>query len=446
MSPKDMATVYKNTDSLTFDGFIRNLYTSFGMSKEGIRLMWQTHPSKSLDTRTPSTKQFHLGEGIHREQLYPGTQLDDITGKYLDQIQQRLAWHRIPGSVVSAVPEGGKRVSLHDWCADVLGHVATNALYGDALLDLEPRLLEYFYTFDQESWKLTFQLPPLFASTMYNAMENARDAYIRYFQLPRHKRSGMCYYLRKVEEKQRQAGMSDADIGIAAQMFFWGLVLVLLCHYPLIILLIFQISANANPFKICFWLLSYLIYDFELLEAIRQEVAPCITADGKVDIQSLLEHCPHLEASFHETLRVTSINSSARDIEAPVMVGNKILQPGGKLLMPYRQLHLEEDVFGPETKMFNPDRFLKNEALSRSPYFNPFGGGSTFCSGRFIAKRQVMAFVASVVHMYDLRLQDPKQAFPRMDETKPTLGIMDPVKGNSVNLVISPRAQAQTQG
>ena len=94
--------------------------------------------------------------------------------------------------------------------------------------------------------------------------------------------------------------------------------------------------------------------------------------------------------------------------------------------------------------MLNPDRFLKNEGLSRSPNFKPFGSGSTFCSGRFIAKREVMAFVASVVHLYDLGQQDPKQAFPRMDETKPTVGIMDPVKGDNINNSIVPRAQTQT--
>jgi len=166
--------------------------------------------------------------------------------------------------------------------------------------------------------------------------------------------------------------------------------------------------------------------------------------DGEVDIHKLLENSPLLEASFHETLRVTSINSSARDIEAPVIVGNKTLQPGSKLLMPYRQLHLEESVFGPQPKRFNPDRFLKNEGLSRSPNFKPFGGGSTLCSGRFIAKRQVMAFVASVIHLYELRLQNPKQPFPRMDETKPTLGIMDPLKGDDVVLIVSPRIQEKT--
>ena len=225
MSPKDMAAVYKNTTTLTFDGFIRDLYTTFGMSKDGIRLMWQTRSTDSLDTSTPNVKQYHLGEGVHREQLHPGPQLEDITAKYLEQIQQQLVWSHIPASTYSLKGKESKMVMLYDWCADVLGHAAMNALYGDGLLQLEPRLLEYFYTFDQESWKLTFQLPPLFARDMHTAKDNARQAYIRYFQLPQEKRSQACHYLRTVEAKQRQAGMSDNDIGIAAQMFFWGSVL-----------------------------------------------------------------------------------------------------------------------------------------------------------------------------------------------------------------------------
>ena len=182
-----------------------------------------------------------------------------------------------------------------------------------------------------------------------------------------------------------------------------------------------------------------MIYNPDLLEAIRKEVTPSITEDGKISLQSLLEHAPLLDAAFNETLRVTSVNSSARNIEAPVVVGNKTLKTDGKIMMPYRQLHLDESVFGRETKTFNADRFLKNQDLSRSPSFKPFGGGSTYCSGRFIAKREVIAFVALAVHRYDLRLQNPQQAFPRMDETKPTLGIMDPVKGDAVVLVVSPR-------
>lgn len=198
-------------------------------------------------------------------------------------------------------------------------------------------------------------------------------------------------------------------------------------------------SSNANPFKVCFWLLSYMIHNPDLLQAVRKEVAPSINQDGEVDIHSLLNHSPLLDAAFNETLRITSVNSSARKIEAPVVVGGKKLGTDGKIMMPYRQLHLDESVFGPEPRKFNPDRFLKDKDLARSPSFKPFGGGSTYCSGRFIAKREVMALVALMVHLYDVRLQDPGQAFPGMDETKPTLGIMDPIKADEVLLVVSPR-------
>ena len=188
-----------------------------------------------------------------------------------------------------------------------------------------------------------------------------------------------------------------------------------------------------------FWLLSHLIYDPDLLQIIRKEVASSITEDGHLDIQKLLTNSPHLEAAFNETLRVTSVNSSARNIEAPVVVGSKVRDTDGKVMMPYRQLHLDETIFGPHTKDFNAERFLANKDLSRSPYFKPFGGGSTYCSGRFLAKREVMAFVALAVHRYNLRLRDPNEPFPRRDETKPTLGIMDPVLTDRVVLALSSR-------
>ena len=89
MSPKDMSTVYKNVTTLTFDGFIRDLHTTFGMSKDGIRMMWQTPPSNQPNGADPSkSQQIHLGQGVHRQQLHPGDQLEEITTKYLECIQQ----------------------------------------------------------------------------------------------------------------------------------------------------------------------------------------------------------------------------------------------------------------------------------------------------------------------------------------------------------------------
>ena len=68
---------------------------------------------------------------------------------------------------------------------------------------------------------------------MHAAKDQSRKTYIRFFELPSEKRSGACHYIRTVEAKQRQAGMTDRDIGIAAQMFFWGSLILssLLKHF-----------------------------------------------------------------------------------------------------------------------------------------------------------------------------------------------------------------------
>ena len=443
MSPIDMATAYKNTTTLKFDGFARDMCATFGMSQDGIRRMWQVQSSKAKEiTESSGDRQINIGVALHRQQLLPGDHLEDITSKYLDQIRQSLIWAKIPDKSTSPSTEKRKVVSLYSWCAAVFGNATVQALFGNVLLELEPRLLEYYNIFDDESWKLTYQLPTLFAKRMHAALDSSREAYIRYYQLPSEKRAGACHYIRTVEAKQRQVGMNDRDIALHAQMFFWGLVngLFLLHAVPLVSSLTVIPSAAANPFKVSFWLLSHMIYDPELLQSVRKEVAPSITNDGAIDIQSLLDHSPVLDAAFHEVLRLTSINSTVRYIETPVIIGGKKLGTDGQIMMPHRQLHLEESAFGSEPRKFNVDRFLQDKDLSRSRSFKPFGGGQTYCSGRHVAKREIMAFVALTIHLYDLRLQNPQQAFPRLDLTKPSIGILDRMKGDEVVLVITPRA------
>ena len=42
LSPKDMSAVYKNSNIMTFNGFIPDPYIIFGMSKQGVSKMWQS--------------------------------------------------------------------------------------------------------------------------------------------------------------------------------------------------------------------------------------------------------------------------------------------------------------------------------------------------------------------------------------------------------------------
>ncbi|KAL9028823.1 MAG: hypothetical protein Q9196_002851 [Gyalolechia fulgens] len=359
-----MSLVYRNTKTLSFDDFIRDLHVAFGMSSLGRGKMWDASQGKCL---------VHQANDFHREQLHPGPHLLSLTQKLLEQFERRLGLDDVltTGNLVTREGHQPRTVSLYRWCADVMVPAATIAFFGEALLRVDPQLLSDFHAFDEDSWMLTYRYPAFLARKMSQGRQKNKEAFTRYFELSPKDRPGAC-------------------------------------HYPV------------------------------TLEEIRKETEGSVI-NGEVDIDSLLG-CALLNAAFDETLRLASGASSARTVVAPTQLREKVLRKDTKLLMPYRQLHFQEAVFGPPVKGFRPERFLGDKNVGNSPNFKPFGGGITHCSGRFIARREVLAFVALVVHRYEVELADPSQALPRLDERKPTLGVIGPIKGDDTTIVIKPRS------
>lgn len=197
-------------------------------------------------------------------------------------------------------------------------------------------------------------------------------------------------------------------------------------------------SVNANTYKLCFWLFAYLLHDTSLLESIREETSQTFSGND-VDLNRLTKGCPRLEALLNEILRFTVSSQSTRRVDSPTVIGGKTLQPGAFVFIPYRQLHFNEDVFGKDASTFVADRFLKHPELSRHPSFRPFGGGTTYCPGRFIARQEVYIFVALMLHNYDVELATTSQQFPRVNDRNPALGAVGPIPGDDLRMRIKRR-------
>ena len=200
-------------------------------------------------------------------------------------------------------------------------------------------------------------------------------------------------------------------------------------------------SINGNMHKVVFWIFSHLLHDQSLLDVIRQETAPGI-ANENLDVAFLTGQCPRLDSVYHEVLRLRMATSLMRYVTAPTRIGTKILHAGHNVMVPYRELHYNEEIWGVKSSEFNSERFLKDKSLARNPSYRPFGGGQHLCPGRFLAKQSVFAFVALVLHRFDLALVKDKgcgDEFPRPDETKPGLGSLPPLKGDDVVVRLSPR-------
>lgn len=183
--------------------------------------------------------------------------------------------------------------------------------------------------------------------------------------------------------------------------------------------------------------MAYLLYDDDIKELVRQETEAAWKS-GKLDIKFLCANCPNMEAIFNEALRLNGGAMVSRVVLERTTIGGKDLLPGSSILIPSRQLHTNEDVWGSNVREFEAARFLKKKSLARHSSFRPFGGGSTYCPGRVLAKEEVYGFVAILLHRYDMKLADDpshggrKSPFPRLNDTTPALGITGPLKNMDV--------------
>lgn len=198
-------------------------------------------------------------------------------------------------------------------------------------------------------------------------------------------------------------------------------------------------SINTNTRRACFWMLAQISHRSALISSLREETKGAFINDTGIPHIPSLVRCPQLNAVWLETLRLAAFSASVRYINQDTEINGFILRKDSRIIIPYRQLHFNEEVFGDAIEEFLPDRFLKNPKLEKSSTWRPFGGGETMCPGRYIAKHAVMIFVAIVLHRFDIELAYP-QPFPRTDDCKPVVGMVSAMKGDEVMVRLRSRA------
>ena len=440
-SPEDVSAVYKKSQALSFDPFINNVTMAFGATRANADKMLET-PLRSIEgglgtnTSDNSSRSKSFMEQSHdnyKLQLHPGHKLDELQAAFLDRIDSALQFHNISPKITRFSPSPHtKGVSLFDWTSEVLLDTATRAFFGNILLDdVQPDLLDSFFIFDDESWKLNYQYPRFAAKQMHAAKDKSIAAFERYFSLSRSSRPGAAWIITTLEDDMRALGMDTQQIASMIFLVYW--------------------AVNANAYKLTFWIIAHVLHDPTLIVLLRKEIAPCFSSSSDhhsaklTSLPQLFESTPLLSSLYYEGLRVYNTPVGARTVTSPCSLPSApstILQPGKKILMPYRQLHYNSAIWGEGINHYKPDRFFDpagEKLKDRNKSFRPFGGGSTYCPGRFLAWRETALFVACVLWRFDIKQVDPSRGFPVVDEKKPTGGMMGPVKGKSGELLIEVR-------
>ncbi|KAK8026494.1 cytochrome P450 [Apiospora marii] len=415
--PQDVAVAYRDNVALKFDGHLNDLLQAFGFNADAIRRSWhKPEPGDSCyipnNPVNPDQLDFiHLTEDIYKKQLLPGPKMNEMCTVFMRALHHSLEWENL-GVCTSWVHGSRRQISLYSLCRAVMVDAVVRSMFGGHLHDIEPDIVNHMLGFNDNAWMVFFRYPDFFGLPVTGPRNKIMSALRTFVQLPEDERSEQSWAVQNIIAAQNIVG-----IDLQAQAS---------------VLLLILWAANSNEYNISFWVLAHLLFDESLKDLVRQETEAAWHT-GQLDIKYLCANCPNLEAIFNETLRLNGGAMVSRVVLHETNVGGKVLRAGNTILIPSRQLHTNEDVWGGNVRTFQWDRFLQKKSLVRHSSFRPFGGGQTFCPGRVLAKEEVYGFVAILLHQYDLKLVrrpgagDGLPDFPRLNDATPALGITGPL-------------------
>lgn len=203
--------------------------------------------------------------------------------------------------------------------------------------------------------------------------------------------------------------------------------------------------ATTNTIPTLFWFFVNVWSRPELVEKLRDEVAPLIemtensasgnTGHGEkndkkqtfarkatLDIGTLENTCPLLVSCYRECIRLANQGLGNRYIKQDTVLTDHdgkqyLLRKGMVAMWPIRSLHVAQEIWGADADEFVADRFVPAaqaveggstyglsaaEERVRKLAYVPFGGGKHLCPGRNFAFAENLGFMGSLVMGFDV--------------------------------------------
>ncbi|KAH8898560.1 cytochrome P450 [Thozetella sp. PMI_491] len=119
---------------------------------------------------------------------------------------------------------------------------------------------------------------------------------------------------------------------------------------------------------------------------------------------------PYLQACIKEGLRKFSPVSMGLPRVAPkggVSIGDQFFPEGITLTVSPSVVHSSLELWGPDAREFNPDRWFRADAAAKEKYFIPWGVGYASCPGQHISRIQLSKILATIVRDYTIKQVNP---------------------------------------
>ncbi|TVY21382.1 7-alpha-hydroxycholest-4-en-3-one 12-alpha-hydroxylase [Lachnellula arida] len=364
------------------------------------------HATDIVNFQPPKGEGSYMSD-LHQEMygsLAQGPNLLETNARVLNYLARSL-------NAIQTTPE---EYRLFRWLRDEYTLASAATLYGlPNPLSEDPSLIESVWDFEKDLGVLVLDFfPRIMAPKGYAARTVVTPAFEKYYDAGLDKNANHLVQRRAWAARQ------------------WGLTTKEISQAEITIIM----AAGTNTVPNVFYMICHIFSQPDLVTALRQEISKITsrkTRDGietvTLNISMLQSHCPLLTACFNETLRLNKTGASVRTILEDVMLDDRyLLKKGAFVQIPTGVLQSDLDVWGPDAKLFNPQRFLTQDSLrkdvkkAQNQAYMPFGGGKNLCPGRHLAFTEITAFVAMLVLGFELSLSDgaklqvPKGEFQRL--------------------------------
>ncbi|KAL1967273.1 hypothetical protein VTN77DRAFT_3319 [Rasamsonia byssochlamydoides] len=349
-------------------------------------------------------------------------------------VVDQAVWER--GSEISVIDGTNPPVceaNLFSLTRNFVGYITTCAFMGRSFVDFYPGLLEDLFALDNAFFLLVAGAPKWLPMPSVSAAYAARERL--------QKLIAALHISFAAVEDGRDPGVEFRDLDdlsemIKLRMRTWrkaGYSPIVGAKGDLAVLW----AMNVNSTNIVFWNLLHIYSDPDLLSALREEMAPFVKASRlspketglpftepprlSLDLEGLLNSCPLLRATYLETLRMDSNSTSYRELSTDVTLTESAedaakfgasqprsyhFRKGDILAVPHGA-HQIDPRYYPSPDKFDPYRFIVTDPdtgkkSADMQTIRPFGGGASMCKGRIFADREVLAFTAAILALWDI--------------------------------------------
>ncbi|KAK0333677.1 hypothetical protein LTR91_004766 [Friedmanniomyces endolithicus] len=158
----------------------------------------------------------------------------------------------------------------------------------------------------------------------------------------------------------------------------------------------------------------HVLRDSSIYSRIKQEIDTA-TAEGKLSEMpqwNEVQNLPFFQACLKEAMRLrpaVGLNITRLVPAEGAEIDGKRFPGGIRVALNGWVLHRDVEVFGQDSKVYRPDRWIEGDAKNMERYMYHFGGGSHLCIGKNLALLEMNKLLPLLLRDFEFELLKPNE-------------------------------------